>query len=63
MPEWLPLLKKIQEAGKGLVLDVPPQDVEILFRELDWRGLCVRTWCGSKEEGERLLDMVERKLV
>ena len=63
MPEWLPLLRRIQEAGKGLVLDVPPQDVEALFRELDWRGLCVRTWCGSKEEGERLLDMVERNFV
>jgi len=59
MREWIPLLKRIQEAGKGLVLDITPEDVKPLLSQLDKRGLCLRTWCSSLEEGEELLRMAE----
>ncbi|MGB9876882.1 MAG: hypothetical protein ACPLPS_03860 [bacterium] len=62
MVEWIPLLKRIQSAGKNIVIDALPQEVESLFKKLDWRGFCVRTWCGSREEGERLLKTVEKLL-
>lgn len=59
MREWIPLLKRIQEAGKGLVLDITPEDIKHLLSQLDKRGLCLRTWCSSREEGEELLRMAE----
>lgn len=61
MREWLPLLKRIQEAGRNLVLDVTPEDIQPLITNLDIKGLCLRTWCGSKEEAEELLRSVERR--
>ncbi len=60
MRDWIPLLQRIQKAGKRLVLDITPEDVEPLLSALDKRGLCLRTLCASKEEGERLLEMAEQ---
>lgn len=60
MREWIPLLKRIQGAKRGLVLDITPEEVEPLLSALDLRGLCLRTWCSSKEEGEELLRIAEK---
>lgn len=60
MREWIPLLKKIQEAGRRLVLDITPDDVVPLLSQLDRKGLCLRTWVPTKEEGEELLLLAER---
>ncbi len=59
MPYWIPLLKRIQEAGRNLVLDVSPSDVEPLLEHLSPKGMCLRIWCASLEEGEHLLKMGE----
>lgn len=60
MREWIPLLKKIQESKRGLVLDITPEDVVPLLSQLDKKGLCLRTSCGSREEGEELLRLAEK---
>ncbi len=45
---WFPLYRKIQEAGKNLVISSSPLSVSRLYRELDPRGLYVQTYFGSK---------------
>ncbi|MFX0041562.1 MAG: hypothetical protein ACFE8L_01505 [Candidatus Hodarchaeota archaeon] len=42
--EWKPLYKKIQKAGKNIVIDTLPHLVPHIFRSLDKEGLYVRTY-------------------
>ncbi len=35
---YIPVLKRIQEAGKGLIIMAPPSDVPILMSELSSKG-------------------------
>ena len=43
-PEWIPLYKKIQAAGKNLVIDAAPEIVSSVYKNLDPKGLFVRTF-------------------
>lgn len=36
---WLPVLKKIQAAGKTITVGLQPDDIDVIFKELDPRGL------------------------
>lgn len=45
--QWIPLLKKIQSAGKSLVLDVQINELEDLIRTMDPKGLML---CISADE-------------
>ncbi len=57
MSEWLPLLRRIQDAGKLLVLRCPVRDAEIILCELRPEGLLVQTSCGNQAEAD---DFVRR---
>jgi hypothetical protein len=46
--EWLPLYKKIQNAGKSLVIDSAPKNVSHLYKNLDSKRLYVRTYYRSE---------------
>ncbi|MFX0046667.1 MAG: hypothetical protein ACFE8G_00730 [Candidatus Hermodarchaeota archaeon] len=46
--EWLPLYKKIQKAGKNLVIDSAPKDVSHLYKNLNQKGLYIRTYYRSE---------------
>lgn len=54
--EWLTLYRRIQEAGKNLVLDVSLKGLKPLLRELKPRGLLVKVWAGSQSEAEKILE-------
>ena len=43
-PEWMPLYKKIQAAGKNLVIDASPEIVSSVYKNLNSKGLYVRTF-------------------
>ncbi len=60
MLPWLPMLKRIQAAGKRLHITVVPEEVEPLLRELAPEGLCLETQVGSPEEAEDLLRLATR---
>jgi hypothetical protein len=45
--DWFPLYKKIQSAGKNLVIDSSPFGVARLYKHLDARGLYVNTHMGT----------------
>jgi hypothetical protein len=57
--EWIPLLQKIQDAGKLVYAYCDPANVQTLLRELDPAGLMLVTSCDSVDEAERLLENVE----
>ncbi len=59
--EFIPVLQKIQKAGKCLVMKVPPQDVEKLLDNLSCRGLqLIIVGMKSAEEARDLMRLVER---
>lgn len=58
--EFIPGLKKIQEAGKNLLISVEPWQVEPLLQNLSSKGLCLNLEVGSLEEGEAILKQVEK---
>ncbi|MBY9009996.1 MAG: hypothetical protein KGD74_09045 [Candidatus Lokiarchaeota archaeon] len=68
---WLPLYKKIQNSDKNLVIDSAPENVSHLYKNLDPKGLYVRTYYRSEyianqylpkfiggREGELILDAI-----
>ncbi len=55
MLPWVPLLKRIQKAGKLVHITVPVSDVEPLLRELSPKGLMIETWCATEDEARTLL--------
>jgi hypothetical protein len=59
---WLPMLKRVQAAGKGLVISSPPAEVPALVEELSPRGLLidVRPRFDSVDEAKGFIDTVER---
>lgn len=55
--EWIPLLKKIQSKGKGLVINAIPQDIDLLLTELSPKGLYVtiNNLFSSSEEADEFV--------
>ena len=58
--EWLPVIKRIQEKGKAVVVYPAPEDVEPLLREVSPEGLCICTGCETESEGRKLLERVAK---
>lgn len=46
--EWLSIYKKIQKAGKNVVIDTLPENVTHLYKQLDPKGLYVRVGFSSE---------------
>ena len=57
---WLPLLKRIQAAGKGVWVQALPAEVETLLAELQPEGLLLRVHCDTPDEADALMAQVER---
>ncbi len=55
MLEWVPLLRKIQQAGKLVQIGVQANEVEPLLRELSPKGLMLDTYCATEDEAKDLL--------
>jgi len=60
MSQWIPLLKRIQAAGKAIHVSVEPCEVEIMLRELSGRGLLLHTAVRSEDEARDLIAKVSR---
>lgn len=58
MQEWIPLLRRIQAAGKRVVIACDPAELPLLLRELDAQGLLIAVNCASLEQAERLAEGV-----
>lgn len=60
--QWVPVIKKIQRAKKGVLAYAAPKEVPGLLDEIKSpEGLCISTWCASEGEAYELLDFVEKQ--
>ncbi|HUS47289.1 MAG TPA: hypothetical protein VM098_04175 [Phycisphaerae bacterium] len=57
---YMPVLKKVQAAGKNLDIFIGPDEVAPALRELSARGLFIHTWCRTEDEAKDLLKKAER---
>jgi len=55
---WIPLLRRIQDAGKLVYAQCPNPSVETMLTELKPEGLMLATSCKTREEADELLKNV-----
>jgi hypothetical protein len=58
--DWIPLLQRIQKAGKCLHIACRSDELEILASVLRPDGLYIRTSCQTPDEAETLVDKITR---
>ena len=61
MTRWIPLLQRIQDAGKGLHLSCTPEEVPVLLSELRPQGLLLHTSTATVEQAQDLLQLAAKK--
>lgn len=61
MPAWIPLLQRIQRAGKGLYLYIAPHELGTLLDALRPEGVMYCTWAATPEEADELVRLAARK--
>jgi len=59
MTQWLPICRRILEAGKCLQISVAADEVEFILSELHHEGLFITTWAGSEAQGRALLSTIQ----
>lgn len=58
--QYLPVLQRMQGAGKRLIIMAPPTDVKPLLEGLSMRGLYIHTETNTVEEARDIISQVER---
>ena len=59
---YLPVLKRIQAAGKNLILMTPIEDAQELIDNLSSAGLYIHCWARTPEEADALVRHAERNV-
>lgn len=57
---YLPVLKRMQSAGKALIIMAPPDDVPILLENLSIKGLYIHTEADDVETAKEIIRYVEK---
>lgn len=58
--EFIPVLRRIQDAGKGLVIAIKPEELEPLMQQLSSKGLYLILRADSAEEADKMVECVKR---
>lgn len=58
LAQWVPLIRRIQAAGKCVQLLARPEEIEPILREVPPKGLLFSTSCRTEAEGRELVDRV-----
>jgi hypothetical protein len=59
--QWVPLIRRIQKAGKAVQVYASPAEIPALLGEVSACGLCICASCASEPEARELLDLVDRR--
>ncbi len=59
--QWIPLIWRVQAAGKGISVYVQPEEIPLLLKECRPEGLFITTTCRIQDEARRVIDAVARK--
>jgi len=57
--QYMDVLKKVQNAGKGLHIGIPPSDVKTALENLSHKGLMISTYCDTVDEAIELEQYVK----
>jgi hypothetical protein len=57
---FIPVLQRIQKAGKSLILDCPPAEVPALMEHLESSKMYIRTWAETPDDADDLVRLVAR---
>lgn len=57
--DWIPLMKKIQAAGKNIIVDIVYDDIEPLIKNLAPEGLMLNAYCSSPQEADAVMEKVK----
>ena len=60
MPSWIPMLQRIQNAGKGLFLYVSAEHIEELMKALRPQGVIYYTWATDEAHADQVVRLVEK---
>lgn len=60
MKYWLPMLRRIQDAGKSVFIGVNASEIEDLFDYLLPGKTYINTWASSPEEADEIIKLVEK---
>lgn len=58
--QWIPLIRRVQEKGKSILVYVRPEEIEPLMQEVKHEGLLLSTWVGTEKEARELVKRVAR---
>lgn len=56
---WIPVLKKIQKAGKLIHVDIVPEELDVLLEAIEPEGVMYNTYCSSEDQARAILKKVE----
>jgi hypothetical protein len=57
---YIPVLQRIQKAGKGLILHVNPEEIPTIMENLSSRGLYLLTWTNTQAEADDLVRLITK---
>ena len=57
---WLPVLKKIQDAGKRIQIEVAPGELDRMLENLKPEGVMFSISASTEEEGKALVKRIEK---
>jgi len=58
---WVPLMRRIQAAGRSVWISAEPREVPVLLEYLRPEGLMINTWTQTEQEARDLLALVARR--
>ena len=58
--QWIPLIRRVQQAGKSVLVQAEAAEIQDLLRAVPARGLCISTSCNSEQEARDLLEIVRK---
>jgi len=61
LAHWIPMLRKIQDAGKGAYFGASPQDLDMVFDNLIPERCFILTSASSKEEADEIICYIEKR--
>jgi hypothetical protein len=58
--QWIPLIHRIQAAGKGVAIYVQPEEIPLVLKECRPEGLFINTTCANENDARYLVDQLDK---
>jgi hypothetical protein len=58
--DWIDLFRRVQAAGKKLLIYCPPERVTPLLSRISKKGVCLSVSCSDQSSAEEVLSTLDR---